>query len=106
MSTALTELAAEIRIVNEDNGWKVPEHGDWLIANRIPMFLALIHSEVSEALEGFRRSDRANVAEELADVLIRVLDLAHGLGIDMDAEVENKLRINRERGYRHGGKVI
>lgn len=48
----------------------------------------------------------ANVAEELADVLIRLLDTAKRHDIDLDLEVAKKLEKNRARGYRHGGKVI
>lgn len=99
----LNDLGAEIHEVNEANGWNCPKPSDWDDPNRIPTFLCLIHSEVSEALEGFRIDDRENVAEELTDVLIRVLDLAFGLGIDMDEEVRLKLAKNRTRGIRHGG---
>lgn len=99
----LAALGVEIREVNVSNGWNVPTQEDWDDPHRIPTFLCLIHSEASEALEGFRIDDRENVAEELADVLIRVLDLSHGLGIDMDAEVAAKLAKNRTRGIRHGG---
>ena len=73
---------------------------------KIPAVLALIGSEVSEALEGFRNRDRANFEEELADVVIRVLDLAAGLGVDMDEQVKRKLAANRLRGFRHGNKVV
>lgn len=71
-----------------------------------PRILALIHSEASEALEAFRKDDRENFAEELADVLIRVLDCGGGLGIDLDATVAAKLEKNRSRGYKHGGKRV
>jgi len=102
----LNELAAEINVINRANGWNVLTPTAWNEEHRIPTSLALIHSEVSEALEGFRKGDQANVAEELADVLIRVLDVAGGLGFDMDAEVAAKLVKNRTRGYKHGGKKI
>jgi len=102
----LNALAAEINEINVGNGWKVATPLSWHDERHIPTLLCLIHSEVSEALEGFRHGDRKNVAEELADTIIRVLDLAGGLGIDIDAEVEAKLAKNRERGFRHGGKAI
>jgi len=102
----LMALASMIRQMNLANGWEVPQLEDWNNLRRIPTFLCLIHSEVSEALEGFRHGDKENVAEELADALIRVLDLAVGLGIDLDTEVRDKLEINKKRGYKHGGKAI
>ncbi len=104
--TMLNDLASEIREINQANGWSVTHSEDWGMPYKVPAILALIHSEVSEALEAFRKNDSVNFAEELADVLIRVLDCCPGLGIDVDAAVQAKLEKNRTRGYRHGGKRI
>ena len=79
---------------------------DPVAAYKIPAILALVTSEVSEALEAFRTRDRDNFEEELADVVIRVLDLAGGLGIDLDKALQDKLLKNRQRSYRHGNKVV
>lgn len=74
---------------------------------RIPAVLALIHSEVSEALEEFRKEHRLDhFAEELADILIRTLDCAAALELDLDSAVQRKLEKNRQRGYKHGGRLI
>jgi len=100
----LNELASEIREINRANGWNVTKHGDWEQEYKVPAILALIHSEVSEALEAFLGDDRNNFGEELADIIIRVLDCAPGLKIDIDECVRRKLEVNRQRGYRHGGK--
>lgn len=102
----LNDLADEILDINRANGWDCLTPEDWDRQNRIPTILALIHSEVSEALEAFRHEDRENFEEEMADILIRVLDATGGLGIDMDAEVRKKLARNRTRGFRHGGKRV
>lgn len=103
----LAHLGQEIREINASNGWNVTRKSDWYDdPYKVPAILALIHSEVSEALEAFRAGDLENFGEELADVLIRVLDCAPGLGIDLDEEVRIKLAKNRERGYRHGGKRV
>ena len=66
--------------------------------------MALIHSEVSEALEAHRNGDWENVAEEFADILIRVFDAAGAYKIDLDRAVEDKMRINRGRPRKHGKK--
>lgn len=82
----------------------------------IPEKIALIHSEASEALEDYRAANfetgldptladkPRGLPTELADVIIRVLDLAGALGIDMQLEVERKMAYNKRRSYRHGGK--
>lgn len=79
---------------------------DWGDTYKFPAILALIHSEVSEALEDFRKGDVDHAIEELADVVIRVLDCTGGLTGDFDAVVQAKLEKNRQRGYRHGGKKV
>ena len=80
------------------------EKGWWIGDPNIPEKLALIHSEVSEALEAYRNCKDGEMGEELADVIIRTLDLASYLGIDMEEEVLKKQRQNESRPYRHGGK--
>lgn len=102
----LTKLATEVLAINQANGWSVTHPQNWADTHKVPAVLALIHSEVSEALEAFRADDRANFEEELADVVIRVLDLAGGLQIDLDAAIAAKLAKNKTRGHRHGGKRI
>lgn len=102
----LALLGAEIIEINRANGWNVATPECWQDRYKIPAVIALIHSEASEALEAFRKDDRANFEEELADTVIRVLDLTAGLGIDIDAAVTAKLAKNRTRGYRHGGKRV
>jgi NTP pyrophosphatase (non-canonical NTP hydrolase) len=103
----LTELAGAIREINQANGWNLVVNDDWERDKyKIPAVLALIHSEASEALEAYRKNDRENFAEEMADVIIRVLDCVGGLDIDMDAEIDKKLARNRLRGYRHGNKTV
>jgi NTP pyrophosphatase (non-canonical NTP hydrolase) len=103
---SMNELAAEINEINRANGWKVLEPEQWADTYKIPGILALIHNEVSEALEAFRHDDKTNFEEELADTLIRVLDCAGGLGLDIDAAVRAKMEKNKGRGHRHGGKRV
>ncbi|WP_163102273.1 MazG nucleotide pyrophosphohydrolase domain-containing protein [Peribacillus alkalitolerans] len=67
--------------------------------------LALIHSEVSEALEADRKGDSENFVEELADVCIRVFDLCGSKGIDLEKAILDKMERNKSRSYKHGGKA-
>lgn len=106
-NTYLNSLSETILAINLANGWKVTQPSDWTETEyKIPAVLCLITSEVSEALEAFRKNDRANFNEEIADSLIRILDLCGGLGIDIDTEVAAKLEKNKARGFRHGGKRV
>ena len=102
----LNDLGSKIIEINKANGWNVTTPTDWQDTYKIPGILALIHSEASEALEGFRHDNFDNFCEELADIIIRVLDCASGLGIDMDTAVFVKLEQNKKRGFRHGGKRV
>lgn len=67
--------------------------------------LALIHSEVSEALEADRNGNYVNFKEELADICIRVFSLCGVEGIDLHKEIIKKMAKNKRRPYRHGGKL-
>lgn len=80
--------------------------------------IALIHSEVSEALEAFR--DRPDdlpytfyvhdkpegVAAEMADAVIRITECCAFHGIDLEGAIVDKMRYNAGRERRHGGKAI
>lgn len=66
--------------------------------------LALIHTEVSEACQAVKRHGlmASALGEELGDILIRVGDLAHIVGVSLDACVRRKMQVNRERPYKYG----
>jgi len=64
--------------------------------------LALIHSEVSEALEAYRHKKfegRHCFGEELADVIQRTLHLAGVMGVDIEKEFLKKFQWNKSREW-------
>ena len=112
MSLTINELILQSHTTAISKGW-------WDDPNRnIPELLALIHSEVSEALEAFRDQGQDSLSEiwrdknnkpegfivELADVLIRIADLCGEFNLDLESAIRSKLSYNETRLYRHGGK--
>jgi len=66
--------------------------------------LCLIHSEISEAMEGHRKGlmddklpHRLMLEVELADAAIRIFDLAGGLGLDLGGAIAEKMAFNATR---------
>ena len=66
--------------------------------------LALIHSEISEATEGFRKDlpddklpHRKMAEVELADAVIRIFDLAGAMDMDLGAALVEKMAFNATR---------
>ena len=71
--------------------------------------LAMIHSEVTEVLEAIRKDKGSNlVVEELADIIIRVLDFWAFLNQTgytsrrLSDALNDKVEINRGRNHMHG----
>lgn len=79
--------------------------GFWDEQRSIPEMLCLIHSEVSECLEVYRGGHDGTIGEELADIVIRVMDMAEGLDIDLEEEIRNKHAYNLTRPRMHGKKI-
>jgi NTP pyrophosphatase (non-canonical NTP hydrolase) len=99
-----------------------------------PTAIALMHSELSEALEAHRKPmdymgpayeslktspnfsgddvtaratklQREHIAEELADVCLRVFDTCGRLNLDLNEAITKKMKKNKGRGYKHGNKL-
>lgn len=112
-AVAWAELAQHVYSVGKASGFYDHAHTD-------PGFnhaekLALMHSELSEALEGLRAGPfpgkpddkllhRPMVEVELADTIIRIMNYATHCGLDVPGAVLEKCLFNSTRGHRHGGK--
>ena len=115
----LNELAKELHETAIEKGWYDIIQGENAFVERMCNNL---HDEVSELHEAWRNGnlhlpcDKAVkmvdaglpslscLEEELADIIIRALDNAVYLGIDIEEAVITKHRYNKLREYRHGGK--
>jgi len=106
-------------------GWRsaLPATEDPSMLPMIGTFIANQHSETTELWEAARNGalfspcDKAPkmeanglqpltcAEEEVADIMIRLLDLSHYLGIDLAKAVLNKQLYNASRPHRHGGKL-
>ena len=87
------------------------EHGWWDNPPEDGTMIALMHSELSEALEGLRKDNKSDkiegftaVEEELADVIIRILDYSEGKKLRLVEALIAKHEFNIKREFMHGGK--
>ena len=111
----LNELAQEIYQNNKEKGF-------WDKERNVGEMLMLVTSELGEAMEAHRKGRFANLEayeefsedfddaikdtfeDEIADSVIRLLDMCGGLGIDIDTHIRLKLEYNKTRERLHGKK--
>lgn len=103
---SLNKLAREIHKIAVDKGF-------WEGKRNISECLMLVVTELGEACEALRKDNKQEgkqewmkhtYEDELADALIRILDLCAAQKIDIDWQVKNKLDYNKTREYKHGKK--
>jgi len=101
----LKDLQKKIHTIAVSKGW-------WENPNSNGKNFMLMVSELAEAMEADRHgnppSDKIpgflGIEEELADVIIRILDFAEYHGFDVIEAMREKVNYNRTREYKHGGK--
>ncbi len=93
--SGLNPKVAEVRALCDAKGFSSAP-------DRIWEMLALIHTEVSEATDAYKKGEPIeHVGEELIDAVIRIFHLLSALGLDADALFADKMARNWDRPYKY-----
>lgn len=103
----------ELRKLQEDINQTSRNKGWWDKAVNWGEQIALMHSELSEALEAYRVGNPpddkipefSGMEAEFADVIIRILNVAQQENLDVIGAMVAKAEMNKTREYKHGGKI-
>ncbi len=86
----------EVRQMADAKGFSAEEERIWEM-------LALIHSEISEATDAYKKGEPLEeVGEELIDGIIRILHLLSALDLDAETLYQRKMAENWGRPYKYG----
>ena len=103
-ANAINELSKNIHQGNVDAGWWTDLDTGEKKERNVGELLCLVHSEVSEAMEGHRKGlmddklpHRTMFEVELADVFIRIFDMAGAYNLDLGGAMLEKISYNKLR---------
>jgi NTP pyrophosphatase (non-canonical NTP hydrolase) len=108
---AINDVAERMYLIARDHGFH-DRDGSTIIIARMAEFCANLHGEVSELWEAARKGNLDKpcdkpvlltcAEEELADIVIRVMDTAVALHIDLGRAITLKSGYNHTRPFMHG----
>jgi len=109
---SVSYVAKQMYQVATEHGFHEGETIGEVSNSRMSEFIANLHGEVSELWEAHRDGKlfaQCNkpvaltcAEEELADIIIRAMDTAHSLGINIGKAIATKTSYNKTRPYKHG----
>ena len=110
MGLTLNQLVDRAHKNSKDKGfWDIASDESLVnLTEILIMKMALVHTEVSEGVEAIRdgnltAEERIDAfGEEMADVIIRVMDVCGKLDIDLEVELLKKMNKNEKRPRMHG----
>lgn len=104
LEISVDSLVSTCHGASRQGGWWHDLNTNEPLNRNVGELLCLIHSEISEAMEGHRKGlmddklpDRPMIEVELADAMIRICDLAGGLNLDLGGALVAKLAYNAKR---------
>lgn len=111
---SMNQTSETIRLLIKDVHQNAIKHGFWEVSQNVGEKVALIHTELSEFFEGYRKDnfrpdehcpEFTNQTIELADTVIRILDLAGWLHMhNLGNAIQAKMLYNQTRERLHGKK--
>lgn len=103
MAKTLPELTADMHAFVAAKGWYRPDSQKPQTPRNLAASLAIESAEVLELYQWRAEADPVELAGELADVALYLLQLASTTGIDLEQAIGDKLRLNYGRTWLDGG---
>lgn len=112
VSFHVKKLIKKVHKQNKKAGWWNDLYTNESLTNKpgepfvrnVPELLIMVHSEITEAFEGYRSNlmdshlpQYNSLTVELADAVIRIFDIAGGLGLNLAGAIQDKLEYNKNR---------
>jgi NTP pyrophosphatase (non-canonical NTP hydrolase) len=105
--SAFSRISCIVHETAKGKGW-------WDNERNLGEMIALMHSELSESLEAARHGNPpddkipqfSGLETELADCIIRIMDLAAAQNLHIAEAIIAKMQFNNSRAFKHGGKLF